>query len=221
MAETPWTATMDYGYPDMTTVDDAAWAPARRRAMEAQRARVETIAADTEPATVDNVLRAFAVSGVELERLQRAFGVVAAADGTESRQRVRSEAAPEIAAHSDWLTLHAGLFARLQELQARIGAGRTQATDEQRWFLEQLILRAAVAGADLPLRDQEKLKSINEQLARDEAAYSRLQVREAEESAVLIETAEELAGLSESQISSARAAARDAGHDSEIGRAHV
>lgn len=214
MAETPWTRTLDYDYPDMTTVDDDAWAPARKAAVEAQRLRVEEIAVTTQPATVDNVLRAFALSGRELDRLQRAFGVVTTADGTESRQQVRAEAAPELAAHADWITLHPGLFARFKQLRERIDSGQEDSTDEQRWFLLQLILTAKVAGADLNDADQQELKGINQQLAQEETAYSRLQVREAAESAVLIESARELTGLSESNISAARAAAQQAGHES-------
>lgn len=215
VVDTPWTRTLDYDYPDMTTVNgDDAWAPARQAALAAQRERVEEIAGNTEPATVQNVLQAFASSGAELDRLVRAFGVVAAADGTESRQQVRAAAAPEMAAHTDWITLHPGLFARFQQLRERIAAGEVSATDEQQWFLEQLILKATVAGAGLDSSGQAELKELNQQLAGLETAYSRLQVREATEAAVLVASAQELAGLSDSRIASARAAAEAAGHAS-------
>lgn len=210
--ETPWTRTLDYDYPDMTTVDDAAWGPARQQALAAQRTRVEEIAAGTAPATVENVLHPLALSGAELDRLQRAFGVVAVADGTDQRQAVRAAAAPEIAAHTDWLTLHPGLFARLGQLRDRIASGQVRASGEQQWFLQQLILKAEVAGAGLDQRRQKQLKEINRQLAAEETAYSQLQVREAQESAVLFGSSLELAGLSETRIASARAAAERAGH---------
>ncbi|WP_120005270.1 M3 family metallopeptidase [Nesterenkonia muleiensis] len=212
LVDTPWTRTLDYDYPEMTTVDDDAWAPARQQALAAQRTRVEEIAASTEPATVHNVLHPLALSGAELDRLQRAFGVVAAADGTDQRQAVRAEAAPEIAAHTDWLRLHPGLFSRLGQLKDRIASGQVRASDEQQWFLQQLILTAEVAGAGLDQRRQERLKEINRQLAAEESAYSQLQVREAKESAVLFGSSLELAGLSETRIASARAAAEQAGH---------
>lgn len=215
VVDTPWTRTLDYDYPDMTTVDDdAAWAPARQAALAAQRERVAEIAGNPEPATVENVLHAYALSGAELDRLTRAFGVVAAADGTEARQQVRAEAAPQIAAHTDWITLHPGLFSRFRQLQERIGAGEVTATPEQQWFLEQLILKARVAGAGLDGSGQAELKELNQQLAGLETAYSQLQVREATEAAVLVKSAQELAGLSESRIASARAAAEAAGHAS-------
>lgn len=214
LVEEPWTRTLDYDYPDMTTVDDDAWAPARRQALAAQRSRVEEITASTEPATVQNVLHPLALSGAELDRLQRAFGVVAVADGTEQRQAVRAEAAAEIAAHTDWLTLHPGLFSRLSQLRDRIAAGETDATEEQQWFLTQQILKAEVAGAGLDQDQQTQLKQINAQLAAAETAYSQLQLREAKESAVLVESADQLAGLSQTRIGSARTAAEQAGHAS-------
>lgn len=212
MADTPWSRTFDYSYPDMTTVDDADWAPARHAAVAAQRQRIEAIAADPSPATVENVLHPYATSGVELDRLQRAFGVVLAADGTAARQQVRAQAAGELASHSDWVTLHPGLFARFQQLRRRIRAGRTPATDEQGWFLDQVILAAEVAGAGLAEPDQHQLKQLNQQLAETETAYSRLQVKEAAQAAVLVESAEQLAGLSPNQVASAAAAATEAGH---------
>lgn len=211
MAELAWSRTVDYGYPDMTTLDDAAWDAARHSAAAAQRERIEQIAADAAPATVETVLHAFALSGAELDRLQRAFGVVFAAEGTEQRQAVRAAAAGEMTAHTDWITLHPGLFSRFQQLRQRIAAGAAPANPEQRWFLDQLIRKAEVAGAGLPADTQQRVKQLNQKLADEETAYSRLQVREAAEAAVFIESAEQLAGLSSAQISSASAAASEAG----------
>ncbi|TLP79544.1 M3 family metallopeptidase [Nesterenkonia sphaerica] len=212
MPQTPWTRVLDYGYPDMTTVDDDAWAPALRAAAEQQREQVAHIAAETAPASVANVLHAFARSGQELDRLHRAFLIVTAAEGTEQRQRIRAELAPELTAHTDWLSLHPGLYARFRELQDRVDAGEETLTEEQRWFLAQQLLKARVAGAGLPEADQEQLRILNQQLAQEETAYSQLQVHEAARAAVLIETAAELAGLSAGQVSAARAAAQQAGH---------
>lgn len=214
MADTPWSRTFDYRYPDMTTVDDADWASARQAAAAAQRQRIEAVAADPSPATVENVLHPYAASGAELDRLQRAFGVVFAADGTPARQEVRAQAAGELAAHSDWVTLHPGLFARLQQLRKRITEDQTPASAQQRWFLEQLILAAEVAGAALAEPEQQELKRLNQQLAQTETAYSHLQVREAGDAAVFVESAEQLAGLSGAQIASAAAASTEAGHPS-------
>ena len=214
MADTPWRRTFDYRYPDMTTVDDADWAPARQAATAFQRQRIEAIAADASPATVENVLHPYAVSGAELDRLQRAFGVVFAADGTDARQQVRAQAAEELAAHHDWVTLHPGLFARFQQLRRRIAEGQTDAGAEQRWFLDQLLLAAEVAGAGLDEPQQQDLKQLNQQLAQSETAYSRLQVQEAAEAAVFLDSVEQLAGLSAAQIASAAAAATEAGHPS-------
>lgn len=214
MADTPWSRTFDYGYPDMTTADDDEWAPARRRAVAAQRQRIEAIAAESAPATVANVLHAYASSGAELDRLQRAFGVVFAADGTSARQAVRAQAAGELAAHHDWVTLHPGLLSRFRQLRQRIEAGQTPASAEQRWFLDQLIRTAGVAGAGLPEQTQQELMRLNQQLAEAETSYSRLQVQEAAEAGVFVESAEQLRGLSTEQLASAAAAATEAGFDS-------
>ena len=214
MDDMPWSRTVDYGCPDMRTLDDAAWDAARHRAAAAQRDRIERAAADPAPATVENVLHAYAVSGDELDRLQRAFGVVFAADGTAQRQAVRAASASEMAAHTDWITLHAGLFSRLQQLRERIEGGTVPATPEQRWFLNQLIRRAEVAGAGLPADAQDQVKELNQQLAEEETAYSGLQVREAAQAAVFLESAEQLAGLSPAQLDAAAEAAADAGYGS-------
>lgn len=214
LTDTPWTRTFDYDYPDVTTVDDAAWAPARQQALAAQREAIDELTAETAPATVENVLHAFALSGEQLDRIVRAFGVVAVADATEARQAIRAEAAPQLAAQRDWLQLHPGLFARLNQLKARIDAGEVETTDEQRWFLQQQLLKAEVAGAGLDADQQEQLKQINAQLAAEETAYSQLQVRESAEAAVLVESDDQLAGLSDSRIASARSAAEQAGHSS-------
>lgn len=178
----PWTATLDYDYPDTRTVDDDAWAPAFRAAVQDQRSAVEKIAADDSPAEVANVLHAFALSGSRLRQLEQAFGVLVAADGTEKRQQIRTELAPQLAAHQDWISLHPGLFTRFQQLQQRITSGEVTASAEQQWFLDQQIRKAEVAGADLDPAVQTELKEINQQLALEESAYTQLQLKEAADS---------------------------------------
>src|SRR5690625_6059435 len=88
------------------------------------------------------------------------------------------------------------------------------ATAEQRRYLDLLILQAEVAGAGLDPEAQQRLKLINQQLAAQESAYSRLQVLEAAESAVYVSSADKLAGLEPPQLAAAASAAQQAGYES-------
>src|SRR6185295_5799483 len=69
------------------------------------------------------------------------------------------------------------------------------------------------AGAQLSSDEQTALKAMNAELATLSTQFKQNLLKETNASAVLVETREELAGLSEATIASAADAAKSAGHE--------
>ncbi|GAB3189459.1 M3 family metallopeptidase [Nesterenkonia suensis] len=204
---------LDHQHPDMRMITDEDWLPAFRAAMAEQRHDLEQVTADDTPADVDNTLRAIGRAGLRLRRIRRAFSCLLSADGTEALHQVQAVISPELAAHRDWIQLHPGLHRRLQALAARADSGATTLNAEQARFLEQLLVEARTAGAGLDEASQARLRGLNRRLAEEEAAYQRLQRREAVEASVLVTAPAAVSAMSPQDRSAAAAAAREAGHD--------
>lgn len=205
--------TLDHGYPDVTEVDDGAWLPALGEALTAHRQAVERIAAHPAEPTVANTLQPLGRAHALMMAPLRAFQCVFSAEGTASRQQVQAELSPTLAEHRDQISLHPGLFRRLERLQERVEAQEEPATEEQQRMVEILLRDARLAGAGLSIGAQEHLQELNRRLAAEENAYQALQRREAAGAAVHITEAAELEGLGEEQRDSAARAAREAGYD--------
>ncbi|WP_049897573.1 M3 family metallopeptidase [Nesterenkonia massiliensis] len=212
MAQTFPPRSLDYGYPDLTAFDDAAWLSVFAAGFARHKEEIETIAAAGEPATVANTLHAFGRSGALLNSAMRAFSCVYSAHATEARQQVYAELAPQRAAHEDWIALHPQLNARFRQLHDRLSAGEVEASAEQRWMLQQQLVQAEAAGAALNESDRARLLELNQRLAAEETAYQQLQSREVVERALFVQRREELEGLDSGQIDAAAAAAKTAGH---------
>lgn len=212
MVQTFPPATFDYGYPDLENYDDERWLPDLQRAVTEFKQEIEEISSRSAEPTVENTLVAVGSAGREFNALLRAFSCVYSADAIDSRVAIQPQVAALSTAHQDWMQLHTGLNARLKQLQQRIASGAETATDEQRWMLQHLLKQAQSAGATLSEQAQDELLELNQQLAAEEATYQQLQTRELAQSAVLVDSAEQLQGLSAQQISSAAAAAQEAGH---------
>ncbi|GAA1161206.1 M3 family metallopeptidase [Nesterenkonia sandarakina] len=206
--------TLDYGLTDLSLIQDEHWLPALEAGILAQREVVAAIAEDDSPATVATVLHPLGLSHRLLSRVERAFSCMFSVHATDERQQVQQELAQRLAGHRDWLTLHPGLYRRLSALESALGQGETSASPEQQRMLAKTLEQSRAAGAGLEEATQAQLREINLELSAAETAYAQLQRQEAAAHAVHYAEDAELAGLSEQELASARAAARETGHDS-------
>ena len=69
------------------------------------------------------------------------------------------------------------------------------------------------AGAHLTEAQRDRLKELNEELSKLETQFGKNVLADTNDLAVLVDTIEELDGLSENEIAAAAAAAKDRGHD--------
>ncbi len=207
MADNPFFAEspLPHQHPPFDRIDDAHYAPAFERGMADQIAEIETIAGASEPPTFDNTIVALERSGQLLNRVAATFFALSSADTNDAINAIRNEMAPRLAAHTDRMLLDAGLFARVETLyeqRAELGLD-----DESRRLVEEYYVDFVRAGARLSDAEKERMQAINARLAALSSRFTQNVLDEVNASAVVVESRDELAGLSEGQVAAAVAAA--------------
>ena len=186
-----------------------------RRAFEAgmaeQRQEIEEIATQAADPDVENTLDALERSGSLLTRVSQVFFNLVSSNGTDSMRALDEELAPRLSAHRDSVYLDRRLFERIESLWQR--ADELGLDAEQHRLLDRYRRDFVRAGAALSEEDQERLRSINEELSTATAAFGNRLVAETNDLALHVEDRDELEGLSDDAIAAAEEAARTRGVD--------
>ena len=204
-------STLEFELPPFADIKIEDYLPAFYAGCEAQLAEVDSILNAPGAATFENTIVALEKSGQMLMRTLLVFFNKSSSDTSEALDAIEAEMAPKLAAHQDAINLNPALFARIKSLydnRESIGLN-----GEDAWLLERYFKDLIHAGAHLTQSERDRLKELNEQLSKLETQFSKNVLADTNDLAVLIETLEELDGLSENEIASASAAAKDRGHE--------
>ena len=179
--------------------------------MKQQLAEMKAIADQAEAPTFKNTIEAMERSGALLIRVDNVFSNLTAAEKNKALQNIETELAPLRAAHSDNILMNRALFQRVEKLwQARESL---KLTEEQGEVLKQRYESFLRAGARLSDHDQARIRSLNEQLSKLETKFEENLLAIAKERAVVVDTAEELDGLTAAEIAAAAQDAKERGLD--------
>ncbi len=213
MSDNPFSApsTLAYELPPFAEIREEHYLPAFERGMADQLAEIAAIVANPEAPTFDNTLVALERSGSLLRRVWLVFDNQNTAHSTPAVQELGAEISPRLAAHSDAIHLDAGLYAKVRALYE---ARDTLGLDPQDLrLLERHHLRFVRAGARLSAADQERLREINGRLASDATAFQQNVLAATRAAAVVLDSAEQLDGLSADAIAAAAENGRALGHE--------
>ena len=196
---------LPYHLPPFDRVETAHYLPAFERGMAEQLDETDAIANAAEPPSVENTLVALERSGRLLDRVATTFFSLASADTNDEMNEIRADVAPRLAAHSDQILLNAALFERVKSLHERRETLDIDA--ESHRLIEEYYTDFVRAGAQLSEPEKERMQEINAELATLQATFSQNVLDEVNASAVIVDTRDELEGLSENQIAAAAEAA--------------
>ena len=207
-------STLPFGYPHFDLIKEEHFAPAYEQAIAEVLEQSQRIAAQTEEPTFENTIVALERSGRLLERVSRTFSNLNGTVSTPAMQAVEKAMAPKLAAQKDEVFLNDALFARVRALyEKRDTLGLDAESQRLLWRYYRDFVRA---GANLGAEQKARLKAINAELASLQATFSQNLLKETNASALLVDTKEELDGLTEAAIASAAAAAKEAGHEGKF-----
>ena len=202
---------LPYGMPAFDQIKDEHYLPAFERGMAEELSEYEAIASNPEAATFENTIVAMERAGQLLDRTGRVFGAMGSAHTNDNIKELETLLAPVFSAHNDSINLNKDLFARIDSLyKTREELGLDP---ESLRLLERYYTDIVRSGANLSDDQKSRLRNINSERAELATAFGQNVLNEVNDSAVVVDSIEELAGLSASQIESAATAAKELGLD--------
>jgi len=204
-------STLEYELPPFADIKIEHYLPAFYEGCTQQLAEVQAILDTPGAATFENTIVALEKSGQMLMRMLLVFYNKSSSDTSDALDAIEEEMAPKLAAHQDAIQLNPVLFKRIKDLyDARESIGLNT---EDAWLLERYYKDLIHAGAHLTEAQRDRLKELNEELSKLETQFGKNVLADTNDLAILVDSLEELDGLSENEIAAAAAAAKDRGHD--------
>jgi peptidyl-dipeptidase Dcp len=203
----PWVP--PYDTPPFEAIRPEHFRPAFDRVMAENLAEIEAIATAPAPASFENTIAALERSGRSLNRVSDIFGALASAHTNDAIRAIEREMSPRLAAHRSRIELNAELYGRIKALWDRRGA--LGLDPEQARVLERYETRFRRAGAGLSAEAKRRMAEISERLALLGTTFSQNVLADEQSYALVLESEEDLAGLSKPARVAAKAAAEERG----------
>ncbi len=201
-----WTG--PFGLPPFAEIADAEFGPAFDVALTEARANIAAIAANPAAPSFDNTIAALERADNLLARVGGVFWNLSGADSNPAREALEVELAPKLSAYSSEVTSNKALFARVETLWARRAA--LGLSPEQGRVLDLYRRMFVRAGAELTGAQSDRMAAVMARLATLGTEFSQNVLAE-ERSWHLALAEDDLAGLPEFVVATARAAGRERG----------
>jgi peptidyl-dipeptidase Dcp len=192
-------------YPAFDQITTDHYLPAFERGMAEQIEEIAAIVNRADDPTFENTMLPLEESGELLSRVATVFFAMSSAHTNDAIDEIEVEIAPKLSTHQDQIFLDAGLFARVQDLYERRDSLGLDAESVR--LIEENYKDFVRAGAQLDVEQKEQLKAINLELAELSTSFSQNVLDEVNAKAIVVDSADELAGLTEAQIQTAADAA--------------
>lgn len=207
----PWNTPFDM--PPFGTFTDDDFAPALDAALAQARAGINAVAADTRPATFENVIEAMEHAEDDLGRVASLFFILAGADSTPKREELQREFSAKFATYGAEVSSNQALFARIDDLWKRRDSLGLSAEQMRVLMLSR---RGFVrSGAQLKGPDADRMKAVKERLAALGTQFTQNLLAD-ERSWFMPLGEDDLDGLPEFVIATARAAGLEKGQDGPV-----
>ena len=203
-------STLEYELPDFANLEESHYLEAFYEGTKIQLGEIEEILASGEP-TFENTIVALEKSGQILTRALLVFYNKSSSDTSDSLDAIEEEIAPKLSAHQDAITLNPALFARIKTLHEKRNS--LALTTEDAWLLDKYYRDFLFAGAHLTQGQRDELTRINERLSFLETQFSKNLLADTNESALILDTRDDLKGLSDGEVQAAADAASARGLD--------
>ncbi|MDP5146927.1 M3 family metallopeptidase [Shewanella sp. ULN5] len=198
---------LQYMAPQFDKLQASDYLPAFEQGMLEHKAEIEAITNNSEAATFENTIVALEKTGAILDRTQRIFFNLSGLISDDNFTSVEEQIVPKLTAHQDNMYLDEKLFARIQAIYKN----KATLTGEDLRLVEVYYDSFVRAGAELSPADKTKMRELNGQLAKLETSFSQNLLKSYKDDVIVVEDKAQLDGLSDSEIASLAAAAKDAG----------
>ncbi len=195
----------DYGTyleaPAFDKIKNEHYMPAFIEGMKQQKAEIEAICNNTETPSFDNTIWAFDKSGELLNKVSGVFFNMMECMNNDEMQAIAEEVMPLMTAHGDDISMNPALFERIKYVYDH--RAEMNLDDQQNRVVEKYYNDFIRSGAGLNEEDQAKLREINERLSILSLQFGNNLLKENSNYKLIIDNAEDLAGLPQSSIDAA------------------
>ena len=193
------------GVPAFDEVEVAHFSSALDAAMEEQLEEIDAIAGNPAAPTFENTIVELERSGEALDRAITIYGIWSSALSSDEFQEVERVFEPKLAAFSDKITQNEALFERIAAVYD--ASDEANLTSEQQRLAWKYYTDFVRSGAALDGDAKARLAEINQRLAELYTNFSQNVLGDEDEYYVALESEADLAGLPQSAVDAAAAAA--------------
>lgn len=202
-----------FGVPPFDRFAAADHLPAIRAGIAQQKAEIDAVIANPDAPTFANTIEQIERSGVTLSKVRRIFAAINSANTNDTIKDTAKTIAPELAAHSDDISLNGELFERVNAVYEN--RDKLQLADEQLTLLEETHKQFIRSGANLDDVSQARLREINAELATSSQQFQENLLDDTNNFEVLVTDRADLGDLPASLVALAADEAKRRGHDCE------
>lgn len=197
-----------FGAPPFDIIKTEHFLPAFEKSMEMHLKEVDAIAnADTNP-TFENTIEQLELSGAELTRVARVFFNLTGTESSPEMQALQREVSPMLARHGNKIRMNEALFQRVKTIYEN--RKETGLKGEQLRLTERMYNDAIRSGANLTGEDRTRFAEINERISSLTTQFGQNSLNDSKNFKLVLEESD-LAGMSQSMIDAAAAAAKSQG----------
>jgi len=203
-------STLPFHAPDFTKISPAMMKVAFEKGMAIHDAEIAAIKDNPEAPNFANTIVALETSGKMLSRVATVFFALTGSNTNDDLDAIQTEIGPKLTAHGDAITLDPVLFARVKTVYDSRAA--MSMTPEDAKLLEDTYEGMVHAGALLTDAQRTQVKAINTALTKTTTEFGQAVRSAMVDQPLIVDTREELAGLSDADIKAAADLAAKKGH---------
>lgn len=195
--------------PEFDKITTADYEPAFAAGIIQHAAEIDAIANNKDAASFENTIVAMEKAGSLLTRVSLVFFNLSGLNSNKEYQRIEADLAPKLSAHSDSIYLNASLFERVKSIYADIDSLSAQDQRLVEFYYNQFVR----SGANLDEQAKDQMRDINSQLSTLSTDFSQNILKSFKDDVIMVTDKAQLAGLSEEQLDSLAAAAKEVGKE--------
>jgi peptidyl-dipeptidase Dcp len=181
--------------------------PAFKKLIAQSKEEINAIINNPESPNFKNTIEALAYSGEQLGRVTSIFFNLNSAETNDELQAIAQEVSPLLTNYQNDITLNQALFNRVKSVYE---ASKLETLDkEQEMLLEKTYKSFVRNGANLSEKDKQKLREIDEQLAKTKLTFGQNVLAETNNYELHITQEEDLKGLPQDVIEAAAKTAKE------------
>jgi peptidyl-dipeptidase Dcp len=200
-----------FNVPPFEKIKNEHYIPAFEEGMKLQKEEIDIIIQSKEEPDFDNVIAALDYSGELLRNVSSVFFNMSSANTSDEIQEIAKEVSPMLTAHNDDILLNKDLFVKIEKVYNQ--KDELELSTEQMILLDLTYKNFVRSGAQLNDKQQQRLREINTELSTLTLQFGDNVLGDVNSWEMVIENAEDLAGLPEPLKETAAEAAKEKGYE--------